>query len=149
MRISLCCCNKSLNICSMKNILCIILILQWTCICYAQRKPPPNDTINGRVIYRLADESPKSIVDLRTFLAENLEYPKKARRNDQEGRVLIQFIVSETGNIENAHVVKGVCEELDNEALRVVNLMTRWKPGTKEGKPVCVYFTLPIQFSLD
>jgi TonB family protein len=57
-------------------------------------------------------------------------------------------VVSKTGEISNVEVLRGVDPSLDGEAVRVVEAMPAWKPGTQRGKAVNVYFTIPIQFSL-
>jgi TonB family protein len=69
-------------------------------------------------------------------------------KNGIEGRVLVQFIVEKDGNISSAKVVQKVNEQLDAEAVRVVNAMPKWKPGKQKGQPVRVKFTIPISFRL-
>ncbi|MFV0536489.1 MAG: TonB family protein [Dysgonomonas sp.] len=87
-------------------------------------------------------------VAMRNFIHRNLRYPKEAQKNQIEGRVVIRFIVSEDGKIEEPEVVSGIDAECDDEALRVINAMPKWNPGVHEGKPVAVYFNLPIHFRL-
>lgn len=82
------------------------------------------------------------------FISKKLKYPKKARRKEIEGRVYVQFIIDKKGNVTKAKVLKGIGYGCDKEALRVVNKMPKWKPGTQRGKPVPVKFTLPFSFKL-
>lgn len=82
------------------------------------------------------------------FIKSNLKYPSYAQQTKKEGRVLVRFAVDTEGNIKDAEVIKSVYPSLDREALRVVNDMPKWKPGTIGGTPVEVYFTLPILFRL-
>lgn len=83
------------------------------------------------------------------FLVENVKYPEEARKNGISGTVYVSYIVEKNGEISNVKVLRGVDELLDNEALRVVNMMPAYEPGMQRGKPVRVQFTLPIQFNLD
>lgn len=91
---------------------------------------------------------PGGEVAMMNFIRGNLTYPKEAQKNSIEGRVVIRFIVDADGRIDYAEVASGIDAECDAEALRVVGLMPKWNPGMFEGKPVPVYFNLPIQFRL-
>jgi len=80
------------------------------------------------------------------FIRQNILYPEEAYKNKIEGKVVVQFVVSETGTISDAKVIKKLSPDLDEEALRVVNTFPAWTPGKQNGKNVPVYFTLPIVF---
>jgi protein TonB len=82
------------------------------------------------------------------YLKDKVTYPKKSKRKGIEGKVFVSFIVDEQGVIKDAYVYRGVVEDIDAEALRVVRLMPKWTPGFSEGIPVKVKFILPIKFSL-
>lgn len=83
------------------------------------------------------------------WLSENISYPEQAEQEKVEGRVLVRFIITEEGNVTDANVLHPVNPLLDAEALRVVNAMPQWQPAQKDGKPVKMTFTLPIQFQLN
>jgi periplasmic protein TonB len=85
---------------------------------------------------------------LRKHIAESVKYPDIARDNGVQGRVFVQFVVNEKGEVTNAKVVRGVDPALDREALRVINNLPKWSPGEQRGKPVKVSFTVPINFML-
>ena len=85
---------------------------------------------------------------LIAWLNEHFLYPAEARRNNIQGKVRVQFIIDENGNIINPTVVKKVNELLDNEALRLVNTMPKWSAGLRAGQKVRSYFTLPVAFNL-
>ncbi|NDW19487.1 energy transducer TonB [Dysgonomonas sp. 216] len=87
--------------------------------------------------------------ELMKFLQKNLKYPAMAAENGIEGRVIVRFVVSKTGAISNAQVIKGFDPACDNEAVRVVNEMPNWIPGSQNGQSVAVYFTLPVHFKLN
>lgn len=82
------------------------------------------------------------------FIANHLSYPKEAMEKNQQGRVIVQFIVSKTGKIINAKVVKGIAPSLDKEALRIVNLFPNWIPGEQAGKRASIYQLILITFKL-
>ena len=83
------------------------------------------------------------------FLHKNLHYPASARFIDQEGTVYVQFVVNNAGQVVDVEVVKGVNADLDREAMRIVALMKKWKPGKQHDVPVNVRMVLPIKFQLE
>jgi TonB family protein len=83
------------------------------------------------------------------FLADNIKYPKKSRRNNEQGIVYVGFIIDKTGEVVDINVKRGVSLLIDEEALRVVKLMPKWKVGRQDGEPVRVAFTLPIKFRVE
>jgi TonB family protein len=85
---------------------------------------------------------------LKKFIVENVKYPEQAKADGIQGRVFIQFVVNQIGEIEQVKVVRGVDPALDAEAIRVISSLPKWKPGKQSGKPVRVSFTVPINFEL-
>lgn len=83
---------------------------------------------------------------LMQYLQNNIKYPEYAKNNKIGGTVQVEFVVNEDGTISNEKVVKGIKGGCDEEALRVIKKMPRWKPGKENGKPVSVYYTIPIVF---
>ena len=77
-----------------------------------------------------------------------LQYPEKAKEEGVQGRILLQFKINEDGSVSDVKVVRGVNPDLDNEAIRVVSLSPKWKPGEYEGKIVPVTYTFPVIFQL-
>ncbi len=87
--------------------------------------------------------------NLGQFLGKTLVYPESARKDGAEGRVIVEFVITEQGKLQQAQVLKSSGRtDLDSEALRAVSEMTDWKPAQKEGKPVSVKYALPITFKL-
>lgn len=82
------------------------------------------------------------------WVASNLVYPELAVKDSIQGRVIVQFDVSDKGKVENVKVVRGVFSLLDEEAHRVVSLSPDWEPGLQDGKPVRVRYTFPVIFLL-
>lgn len=85
---------------------------------------------------------------LMSYLRNTIGYPVIAQENGIQGRVFVQFVIQKDGVIRDAIVVRGVDPSLDAEALRVINAMPTWKPGTQRGKNVNVQFMIPINFAL-
>ena len=85
---------------------------------------------------------------LMYFLSVELKYPPEAKAANIEGTVVVNFLVSTAGKIENVKVIKSVNPALDAEAVRVVGSMPDWSPGKQNGKSVDVYYSIPIEFSL-
>ena len=93
-------------------------------------------------------EFPGGMAECMKWLGQNIKYPAEAIEKGIQGRVIVQMIVERDGTITNANVVRGVDPLLDKEALRVVNLSPKWKPGMQRGQAVRVKYTLPVMFRL-
>ena len=85
---------------------------------------------------------------LMKYLAANIKYPASAVKAKKQGRVIVTFIVQKDGSVTHAKIAKSIDPELDAEALRIVKGMPKWTPGTQNGKPVSVRYTIPVKFSL-
>lgn len=86
---------------------------------------------------------------LMGFLGANLVYPTECMENEIQGKVLVKFVVTKNGTVDNVEVAKSVHPLLDAEAIRVVSLLKDWIPGEVNGEAVNVYYTLPINFKLN
>ena len=82
------------------------------------------------------------------YLSYHINYPPMAMKNNIQGRVVVQFVVTKTGKVGEVKVVRGVDRDLDNEAVRVVRSLPDFIPGNMNGEPVNVWFTLPVTFKL-
>ena len=90
---------------------------------------------------------PGGHVALFEYLSKNIKFPKSKENEDVKVRVVTTFTVEKDGSITDAKIVRSQGEAFDNEALRVINGMPKWIPGTQNGKAVRVKYTLPITFS--
>ena len=108
------------------------------------------DDVDGDVfdVVEKMPEYPGGPAELMKYLSENIHYPEEAFKTGKEGRVIVRFVIETDGSVTHAKVVKKVSDELDAEALRVVNSMQKWTPGKQNDKPVRVKYTLPISFRL-
>jgi len=100
------------------------------------------------IIVEEMPEFPGGEAALRAFIAKSINYPVIAQENGIQGKVYVTFVVDKDGGISEAKVARGVDPSLDKEALRVVNMLPKWKPGKQRGKPVRVSYTVPISFVL-
>ena len=93
-------------------------------------------------------EFPGGPAECMKFLAQNIRYPKKARENGIQGRVVVQFVVDKDGSIDDIKIVNSVSWELNDEAKRVIKKMPKFKPGTIGGEPARMQSFLPVMFRL-
>lgn len=82
------------------------------------------------------------------YLGKNIKYPQIARESSIQGRVFVNFVVEPDGSVTNVKVLRGIGGGCDEEAMRVVKSMPKWKPGKQRGKAVRVSYTLPVVFKL-
>jgi periplasmic protein TonB len=91
---------------------------------------------------------PGGDVELLKYISEHTNYPEVAKENNIQGRVIVRFCVTSKGGVNQVSVLKGVDPELDKEAVRVVGTLPAFKPGKQGGKPVPVWYMVPITFTL-
>lgn len=107
-----------------------------------EREAPPI------TIAEIMPQFPGGEAEMMGYIGKNLKYPVVDQENGTQGRVTVRFVVSKTGEIDQVEVVRGISPTADKEAMRVVKSMPRWIPGKQNGKPVAVYFTLPVVYRL-
>lgn len=110
----------------------------------------PADTTKN-VVYDITETLPQFPGGqgvMMKYLAANIKYPASAVKAKKQGRVIVSFVIQKDGSVTNARIVRSVDPELDAEALRIVKAMPNWTPGTQDGKPVNVRYTIPVVFSL-
>jgi len=106
------------------------------------------DSISKKEFYFLVDsmpEYPGGQLEMHRFFISNFNYPAEI---DACCKVIVEFIVDTTGQMTNFKIVKSLQKDFDNETLRVLKLMPKWKPGKLIGKPVNVKITFPLNISL-
>lgn len=86
---------------------------------------------------------------LQAYLSKNIKYPKQANEQGIHGRVVLNFVVNENGEISDIVRVRGIGYGCDEEAMRVIKSMPPWKAGKQNGKAVKVAFSLPVTFELE
>lgn len=104
---------------------------------------------DGSVVYDVTDIPPAfpgGDNALFEYLKKSIVYPEEASKKNIQGKVVVQFIVDETGKVIEPKIVKNINPLLDAEALRVVGAMPLWTPGQVKGKNVKCKFYIPINF---
>jgi periplasmic protein TonB len=111
-----------------------------------------SDTVDSSDMVYMVVESPPEFeggVDaMKAFVARNVKYPRDAYKKGISGTVFVQFIIDKDGNVTEEKVIRGIGKSCDKEALRVIKMMPKWKPGKQQGKRVRVRFVYPFNFSL-
>ena len=109
--------------------------------------------LKGTPVFEVAEEMPEfpggGMSAFMDYIKTNMRYPASAKENGTQGRVTVQFVVDEDGSIKDSKVLRSVDKDMDAEALRLINIMPKWKPGRQKGQPVAVKFTVPVMFRLD
>ena len=109
------------------------------------------EEVEEQQIFQVVEEMPEfpgGMGECMKFLGKNIKYPTISQENGVQGRVIVQFVVNRDGSIVDPVVVRGVDPYLDKEALRVISMMPKWKPGKQRGKAVRVKYTVPVMFRL-
>jgi periplasmic protein TonB len=108
-----------------------------------------NDTLVYAVVDQQA-EFPGGMYAMRNFIGKNISYPPEEMKRGIQGKCIIKFVINKDGRVAEASVLKGVPDgpNCDKEALRIVRKMPNWRPAILKGKPVRVYYQLPVQFML-
>jgi protein TonB len=118
-------------------------------------EPEPEELIEektGVIDWAIVQNKPEFIGGmnaLMNFVARNTKYPQLAKENGIEGTVYVEFVVGKDGRVKDAKIARSVDPYLDKEALRVVNIIPKWKPGSQRGKNVDVRYYFPFKFELN
>lgn len=111
----------------------------------ASVSPSPQEATDQDFVEALPDGGYPALYD---YLAAQLRYPEAARRDGVEGAVLVGFTINTEGAAKSIRVIRGLREDLDQEALRLIGQMPRWAPATINGQPVATQHTMPLTFQL-
>ncbi len=137
-----------------KGLILIIITLSISSYVFSQKTNAEigETELNGEEkVYTIVEQMPEfpgGQEGLFDYLRTNMKYPEGAKARGEEGKVIVRFVVNKQGEVIDAKIIKSISEELDNEALRVVNNMPNWKPATQDGVPVLISFNLPLNFKI-
>ncbi len=92
-------------------------------------------------------EFPGGTEALNNFIRKNLRYPEELKESGISGMVIVSFTIDADGSIKDIKIVRGLDPLLDREAIRVIKLLPKWKPGMQNGKPVKTNYILPVKFT--
>ncbi len=107
------------------------------------------DTGEGEIFVVVEDNPIFPEGNVTAWINKRIKYPTIAQENGITGRVIVKFVIEKDGSVTNVEVLRGVDPSLDKEAVRVINLMPKWRPGKQRGRSVRVAYTLPIIFQLN
>lgn len=102
-------------------------------------------------IFQIVEEMPsypggeKALLE---YVAKNIKYPQIARETGIQGRVFVGFVVEPDGSVSNVKILRGIGGGCDEEAMRVIKSLAKWKPGKQRGKAVRVSYQIPVVFKL-
>ncbi len=113
-----------------------------------EEKPVVDDQVYNMAMVEQQPEFPGGQQAMYKWLGDHINYPPVAAEEGVQGKVIVEFVVSKTGAVENVRVLRGRHPALDKEAIRVVKAMPNWNPGRNNGNPVKVTYTLPVTFKL-
>ncbi|MEQ8574190.1 MAG: energy transducer TonB [Fulvivirga sp.] len=102
--------------------------------------------------FTIVEEMPEpdgGIAGFYKYVQKNLKYPSQAKRMSIEGRVYVQFVINEKGELVDIAVIKGIGAGCDEEVMRIMEKAPKWNPGKQRGVPVRVKQVLPIEFRLN
>lgn len=118
-------------------------------ISYIEQTDPVIDPVpEPRIFVEEMPEFPGGNNELLNFISNNIEYPDEAVNNNIQGRVTVKFVVNTDGSVNRLEIIGPVDPLLDNEAIRIMKLLPRFKPGKQNGVAVPVWFTLPVVFRI-
>lgn len=103
-------------------------------------------------VFEIVEEMPEfpgGQNELNKFIDKNLHYPEIAYKKGLQGNVIVQIIIDKDGSVTKPKIIRSLEPSLDNEALRIIGLMPKWKPGKQREKVLKVRYTFPIQFKID
>ena len=109
------------------------------------------EDVQEQEIFQIVEEMPAypgGDQKLMEYVATNIKYPQIARETGIQGRVFVGFVVEPDGSVSNVKVLRGIGGGCDEEAMRVVKSMPKWKPGKQRGKAVRVSYQIPVFFKL-
>ena len=102
-------------------------------------------------VYQIVEEMPQfpgGETKLMEYIAKNLTYPQEAKDKGIDGRVFVAMMIEKDGSVSNVKVLRGIGGGCDEEAVRVISALPKWKPGKMNGEPVRVSYQIPINFKL-
>ena len=100
------------------------------------------------VVVEEMPEYPGGMRAMNEYLAANIKYPQTALEKGIQGKVFVSFVIEHDGSVSNVKVTRSIGGGCDEEAVRVIKSMPKWRPGKQMGKTVRVSYTLPVSFRL-
>lgn len=124
-----------------------LFLLLMLCMCHFLNAQTKDSTTYA--FAEIAPEYPGGIDAMYQFISKNVNYPAKEKWKGVTAKVVTRFSISKEGDVTNIAILSKTPEAFNQEVIRVMKLMPKWKPGIVNGQPVEVYFTLPVMFNLE
>ena len=134
----------------MKRFLLIFIAAVFSISLYAQKTDTTKYAGNDKIFTTPVEVMPEFKGGMDRFYAylENIPYLFLDRMNGREGKTIVILLIEKDGNVSNVRVVHGISGDEDNEVIRVIKRLKKWKPGMHKGKPVRVQYAIPINFQM-
>jgi protein TonB len=138
----------------MKQVYILLFLIGLSAFAFGQEPISKLDTTKSQIsaVFDVEAEFPGGIDSLRRYIIDNIRMDSIVEFSDKEmyNKVLVRFLVNKKGIIDHVVIIKAqdYCPPCNKEALRLVRSMPKWTPATLNGRPVSMYFTLPIIFSV-
>ena len=138
--------------------LCLPLFAQIDCYCdleievedtISQSSIANVESPDSNEVFQAVDEMPEfpgGMEKLIQFIADSIHLPKCVTEGNVEGRSIVEFVVNKDGTLSDFKIAVPLHKECDVEAIRVLTLMPRWKPGKEDGELVRVRYVIPVRF---
>jgi periplasmic protein TonB len=130
----------------MRTLLLSFFILQFL-FCSAQ-SPSKSEAKKSPIAYLRKPEFPGGEIAMYKYIYENIKYPERAIHSDQQGLVRVTFVLQKDGTITNIEIKRPLGFGMDEEAIRMIKKMPKWKPAKYKGKAIPYVYLLPIEFKL-
>lgn len=146
--------KKTTKLIKMKNLILVFLFVSsLTFKGYSQKYDAEvgNDGKEKEKVFTIVEKMPEfpgGRDGMLNYLRKNLVYPEKSKKEGVEGKVIVNFTINKKGEVIDVKIKQSVSEDIDATAVKLVEGMPKWKPGTQEGIPVLVSFNLPLNFTL-
>ena len=128
----------------MKKLFLIMFFMAFVSVnAYSQSDDSDNEVY---VMVEEAAQFPGGQNEMLKFIQDNRQYPEEAKANNVHGKVIVNFIVEKDGSLSNITVKRGLGSGCDEEAVRIINSMPKWKPGKQKGKEVRTRIMIPVTF---
>ncbi len=133
----------------LSHILILISLLMSSDVLGVSNRLPDSD--DGDEVYNMSmlsvqPEFPGGVAEMYKWLSENIKHPDNVGEAIIKGKIIVSFVIDKDGSVCDAKIIRGLYPPFDQEIIRVIKSMPKWRPGLLDGRPVKVEYTLPITF---
>lgn len=134
----------------MKRFLLIFIATSFSISLYGQKTDSAKYIAEDKIFITPVEQMPEFKGGMDKFYArlKNIDYLFLDRMNRREGKTIVLLVIEKDGIVSNVKVIHGISEKEDDEMIRVITRLQKWKPGMHDGRPVRVQYAIPINFQL-